>query len=172
VRPNEYTPYRHCIIKILNIYFNNIKTMGFFNKPFKATKGFVNKVVREVDRVAMTSGQFQNEYGTPQAASAPAPAPAPPAISVDPEFPEYAARNKQGLILPLAQYYKQVHPRFIIFVDDASYVKGCKASLNGMMVIRGGYNDTLEDLLNDILSKFSSPMYKHMIGVITGKIKC
>ena len=111
--------------------------MGFFNKPGKATKGFVNKVVREVDRVVMTNNQFQREYGTP-------PAPQQQVINtlpaeyisnaLDHEFPQYMMRNRCGLIIPLPDYYK-THPlRFIIFTTEPIAIRRCKEYLNAFVV--------------------------------------
>jgi hypothetical protein len=97
--------------------------MGFLNKPGKATRGAINKVVREIDRVCMTGNQFQREYGTPQ----PQLQPLPPSIleidpdignEVDPEFPQYFKRNKIGLMIPLPEYYPEYKMSFIITERD------------------------------------------------------
>ena len=110
--------------------------MGFFNKPGKATRGFVNKVVREVDRVVMTNNQFQREYGT-QPAPQPVVNPLPDEYvsnEVDHEFPHYMKRNRTGLIIPLPQYYKTFPLRFIIFPTDGYAIVKYKEYLNGFVV--------------------------------------
>jgi hypothetical protein len=90
--------------------------MGFFNKPGKAIRGAVNKVVREVDRVVMEKYQFQREYGTPQP---------PPVVNIieetieiDHEFPHYMKRNKLGLMIPLPEHYPTHVFKFVIFASD------------------------------------------------------
>jgi hypothetical protein len=99
--------------------------MGFFNKPGKATRGAINKVVREIDRVCMTGNQFQREYGTPQPQPQPQPQPHPsiPDIEsseVDHEFPQYFKRNKCGLMIPLPEYYPEYIIQFAVTVSHCN----------------------------------------------------
>ena len=104
----------------------DITIIGFFNKPGKATRGFVNKVVREVDRVVVPGYQFRREY-VPRA-----PAKTPPSevkvvhetkVEVDYEFPQYMKRNDIGLMISLPQHYPEHKLKFLINFDNGSVRK-------------------------------------------------
>ena len=108
--------------------------MGFFNKPGKATKGAINKIVRELDRVCLSNKRFQNEYGTPQPQPQPQPQPliqTPVITEIDYEYPHYLKRNKCGLMIPLPEYYPEYTIRFAILTREPNHnLEGHKKNFN------------------------------------------
>ena len=134
--------------------------MGFWNKPFKATRGFVNKVVREVDRVVMPSYQFQREYGTPQ--PAPQPAPQPQVIEekaeTDVEFPQYLKRNRLGLMIPLPEHYPTHVLKFVIGRYDQSTMSQFKDEFNTELFQKHKglpYHEYIEKTINELRQKWN-----------------
>ena len=135
--------------------------MGFLNKPFKATRGFVNKVVREVDRVVMPRYQFQREYGTPQ----PTPQPTPQQqviieekVETDIEFPRYLKRNRLGLMIPLPEHYPTHVLKFAIGRHDQDTMSKFKDEFNtGLFQKHKGlpYHEYIGKTINELKKKWN-----------------
>ena len=133
--------------------------MGFFNKPFKATLGAINKVVREVDRICMTNNQFQREYGTPQ------PHPHQPVVEIieekveiDHEFPQYLKRNRLGLMIPLPEHYPTHVLKFVIGRYDQSTMSRFKNEFNdGLFQKYKGlpYHEYIKTTFNLLIKKWN-----------------
>lgn len=148
--------------------FHNL--MGFFNKPGKATRGFVNKVVRELDRVFMEKDQFQREYTRPTCEPRPTipfMCPEPESkleskVEVDPEYPRYYKRNKLGFIIPLPIHYREILSQFIIFDDDRPTTKIHKQRANEMIrLVECGstYEEYLINVFNSLKGGLRGSMY-------------
>jgi hypothetical protein len=104
--------------------------MGFLNKPVKALKGGLNKVVREIDRVCLSKKRFQAEYAKQPSAEVI------PEIEdtngkVDHEHPQYLKRNKCGLMIPMPEYFPEYKYKFVIFSTDSKEIIRIKESFNG-----------------------------------------